>query len=127
MNESKVSKSDLQAELGEMYPPEFLTAICGTAEAALDAWMNANQVPPQVMELVQDIVMLERATTAATKHAPQDQHTAAWVVQELPRIMTAVAELGGEFHYPGGVSARDALAWPGLQSVATVGDAAIKS
>lgn len=101
-----------QAELGRMFPPEFLTAMQLTAEITVTSWLDANGCPRQVADLVRWAVQLERLATLAHHDRKAQDPEAADLLAELPAITRTIAELGGEFHAPGSVCARDPITWP---------------
>lgn len=87
---------DYQAELGRSYAPEFISSIANQAVETLEAWLRANNAPSEVINLVDDVVVLERCARGLENGKLSDWDALS-LIQELPLITERIARLGGSY------------------------------
>jgi hypothetical protein len=84
------------AEIGRTYPPDFIGALTETANQSLSDWLKANQIPQQIIDLQDDIIMLDRAFENLRNGNLSDWDASA-LPDRVARVSRAIIDLGGSF------------------------------
>lgn len=87
------------ADIGRQYPPEFIGGLAEDAASTVRDWMNINNAPRELIELLSIVTVLDRYAAA---RALTDQEAA-----ELPEFVAAatrlIATCGGCFYSETGI------------------------
>ena len=87
---------DYEVELGALWSKEFIGALSTQANKTLIDWLKANNAPKQVVDMLEDVILLERCVSGFENQNLSD-NLAMQLTQELPSITYHIAELGGVF------------------------------
>ena len=90
------------AEIGHTYHPDFIGSLNETAIATLTDWLKANNAPQEVLDMIEDVILLDRVALGLIHNQLGD-----WDASELPgligRVSTSIIRLGGSFSGAGSI------------------------
>lgn len=94
-----VIKKDMEfeAQIGRSYAPEFVRNLADVAGNTLREWLKKNGCPEQAIDLLDNVIILERDTIHLENHNLSDWD-ARGLAQEIGNITERIAQLGGVFH-----------------------------
>ncbi|MHB8933141.1 MAG: hypothetical protein ACYC6H_06715 [Bellilinea sp.] len=96
LNSFEIERERLAA-IGNLYPPEFVNALASTAYSTAWDWMKANNIPENIISLLDQAIMLTRAAgmaAAGTLETP----TAAELPEQIGMAVNLIAEMEGSFY-----------------------------
>jgi hypothetical protein len=93
-------------ERGKSIPAAFLGALSDTASRAFRDWLESNNVPGEVLEMLDCIVLMERFESTLNAGGELGKWDYAELLNTIARTTRLTADFGGEFHgadsyYPG--------------------------
>jgi hypothetical protein len=84
------------AKRGRLYQPEYIANLVDQANEALSNYLEIHKAPKPVIDLLQNLIMLERCGSGL-KHKDLSASDAAYLAQEMPAILNNISLLGDEF------------------------------
>jgi len=88
--------TDYEVELWSLWSEEFIASLSIQANETLIDWLKANNAPKEVVDMLEDVILLERCVSGFENQNLSD-NLAMQLTQELPSITYHIVELGGVF------------------------------
>ena len=112
---------DYEVELGSQWSEEFIESLSIQANKTLIDWLKANNAPKEVVDMLEDVILLERCVSGFENQNLSD-NLAMQLTQELPSITYHIVELGGVFCSGSSESHRreNVIAWQPAPSASPV-------
>jgi hypothetical protein len=87
---------DFEAQIGRSFAHEFISCLANVAGDTLREWLKKNNCPGEAVELLDNVIILERDAIYLENHTLGDWD-ARGLTQEVGNITERIAKLGGVF------------------------------